>query len=235
MDASGGPRRLYLFRAIDTTTPERDFVAGSYLVQMADGRNVLVDTGPPADMGGPDANVTTALDRLQALGLGPDDIDTVVVTHLDVDHAGVDDAFTKAEHVIQRDHLERARGGHQRFARNRAVWDKDGLRYRTVDGDTDLLPGVRLLATPGHTVGHQSVLLRLPNTGSVLLAIDAVPNQQLFAPDRPQSHFDEDLEQVRASTRKLLQVVEDEDVKLTVHHHDAPQWRTLKLAPDYYD
>ena len=43
-----------------------------------------------------------------------------------------------------------------------------------VDGDTELLPGVTLIETSGHAPGHQSVLVRLPKTGAVLLVIDAV-------------------------------------------------------------
>jgi N-acyl homoserine lactone hydrolase len=49
-----------------------------------------------------------------------------------------------------------------------------------VDGDTELLPGLTLLETSGHTPGHQSVLVRLPQTGPVLLAIDAVVMERFF-------------------------------------------------------
>ena len=48
-------------------------------------------------------------------------------------------------------------------------------RIRLEDGDTELLPGFELTSTSGHVPGHQSVLVRLPKTGAVLLTIDAVP------------------------------------------------------------
>ena len=48
-------------------------------------------------------------------------------------------------------------------------------RIRLVDGDTELLPGLELIETSGHVPGHQSVLVRLPKTGAILLPIDAVP------------------------------------------------------------
>ncbi|MFZ0217006.1 MAG: N-acyl homoserine lactonase family protein, partial [Candidatus Dormiibacterota bacterium] len=236
MDAAEGPRRLYLFRALEASPPGGvEMVAGSYLVTMAGGRQVLVDTGPPRELPGLDAPVTSVLDQLSALGLGPDDIGIVVSTHLDFDHAGWHDAFPNAEHVIQREHLEVARGGHQRFAGGREHWGAPGLHFRAVEGDTDLLPGFRLIATPGHVQGHQSVLLRLPNTGPVLLTVDAVSMQRDFSAERVASPMDENEEQLRESTRKLLEIVDREGVTMTIHHHDAAQWRSLKVAPEFYD
>ena len=52
--------------------------------------------------------------------------------------------------------------------------------------------------------GHQSVLVRLPKTGAVLLTIDAVPQQRSFTPEREAGPLDMDEEMLRASTRKLL-------------------------------
>src|SRR5262249_25188524 len=107
--------------------------------------------------------------------------------------------------------------------------------YRMVDGDTELLPGLTLLETSGHTTGHQSVLVRLPQTGSVLLVIDAVVMQRLFTPDRQAGPLDENEEQLRASTRKLLDVAERERAALVVFGHDGLQWPMLKRAPEYYE
>ena len=86
----------------------------------------------------------------------------------------------------------------------------------------------------GHVRGHQSILVRLPETGPVLLTIDAVPQQSAFTPDRQAGPFDEDEEVLRASTRKLLDLVQREQVKLVVFGHDGEQWQSLKKAPDYY-
>lgn len=88
--------------------------------------------------------------------------------------------------------------------------------------------------TSGHAPGHQSVLVRLPQTGPVLLTIDAVPEQKSFTPDREADPFDEDEEALRASTRKLLDLVRREQVSLIIFGHDAEQWQTLKKAPNYY-
>lgn len=129
------------------------------------------------------------------------------------------------------------RSGYARFAAARAHWDHPTLRYRLVEGDTELLPGLTLLETSGHTPGHQSVLVRLPQTDPVLLASDAVVLQRLFTPDRRAWPDDENEneEQLRASTRKLLDLVEREHIALVVFGHDGKQWQTLKKAPAYYE
>src|SRR2546426_4837007 len=242
--SSETPQRLYLLQLGTSTVPGAgrtlEMVLGCYLVETSDGRHILIDSGLPADAPLPPRAVQSSqgknvIEQLGDLGLRPDDIDTLICTHFDPDHAGYHDAFTKAELIVQREHYDLARSGHRRFAAIRAHWDHPALRYRLIDGDTELLPGLTLLETSGHTPGHQSVLLHLPQTGPVLLAIDAVVLQRLFTPDRRSWPDDDNEEQLRASTQKLLNVVEREHVSLVVFGHDGHQWQTLKKAPSYYD
>ncbi len=214
-------------------------VLGCYLVELSDGRHVLIDTGYPPDVPHPPGAVTenekNVIEHLRDLNLRPDDVDILICTHFDVDHVGYHDAFTRAELVVQREHDELARSGAQRFASARSHWDHPSLHYRLVEGDTELVPGLTLLETSGHTRGHQSVLVRLPRTGPVLLTIDAAMFQSLLTPDRPRTMADDDEAQLRASTRKLLDVIDREQVKLVVFGHDGAQWQGLKKAPEYYD
>jgi N-acyl homoserine lactone hydrolase len=243
--SSATPQRLYLMQLSTTTIPlpagqGLALSSGCYLVQTSDGKNILIDSGLPADYTPPPGtppseNEKNVLEHLADLSLHPDDIDLLVCTHFDVDHAGYNDAFPQAELIVQHKHYELARSGHPRFASARAHWDHPALRYRLIDGDTELLPGLTLLETSGHTPGHQSVLLRLPQTGPVLLAIDAVVLQRLFTPDRRAWPDDDNEEQLRANTRKLLDLVEREHVALVVFGHDGQQWQALKKAPAYYE
>jgi N-acyl homoserine lactone hydrolase len=237
------PRRLYLMPVESIVMPVGGSLYGMvvcYLIQTSDGKNILVDSGIAADYQSPPGtpphtHESTVLTQLADLGLCPDDIDYLVCTHFDVDHAGYHDVFPNAELVVQREHYEVARNGHPRYAAARPHWDHPALRYRLLDGDTELVPGVTLLVTSGHAPGHQSVLVRLPHTGAVVLAGDAVVLQRLFTPDRRAWPLDDDEEQLRASTRKLLDVVEREQVGLVVFGHDGDQWETLKKAPEYYE
>src|SRR5215813_2062231 len=222
---SAAPQRLYLLQLGVTTlpTPRGPLVlsSGCYLIQMDDGGHILIDTGTPADYTSPPGtppaeHEKNVLEHLADLGLRPDDIHTLICTHFDPDHAGYNDCFPQAELIVQRKHYEIARSGHPRYAAIRPHWDHPALHYRLVDGDTELLPGLTLLETSGHAPGHQSVLVRLPQTGPVLLAIDAVMIARLFTPDRPAWPNEDNEAELRASVRKLLDVVERESVKLVV-------------------
>src|SRR4051812_42225917 len=79
-----------------------------YLLRLRDGEHVLVDTGCPREaIDDPEAHFVVTKEshvvgRLAALGLAPEDVRTVVVSHLDPDHAGANDEFAHADFVIQR-------------------------------------------------------------------------------------------------------------------------------------
>jgi N-acyl homoserine lactone hydrolase len=231
--------RLYLFQM--ALVPASGIPAVCYLIQTDDGTNVLVDSGLPKGYAAPEMGLRLSegdyiVAQLATLGLAPRDIRYLVCTHFDHDHAGGHDAFFETELVVQRRHYEFARAGaHPRFECVRSHWDHPGLRYRLVDGDTTLLPGVELIETSGHVPGHQSVLVRLPKTGPVLLAIDAVTTAGRFDPEvaAPGPH-DMDLAGVRASTRNLVELARHKGVALVIFGHDAAQWSTLRKAPAYY-
>jgi N-acyl homoserine lactone hydrolase len=212
-----------------------------YLIRTDDGTNVLVDTGYPRDRAGAwrsDPSEMIQLEprqdivhQLRNAGLEPDDISIVVCSHLDPDHSGNHDAFPSAEFVVQRSHHDLARSGAvARIERCRSRWDRPELRYRLIDGDCELLPGVELIESSGHVLGHQSVLVRLPDTGSVLLAVDAIPDAAACDPGtRPIYPFDLDEDATRGSTAKLMRIARERRAHV-LHGHDAVQWGRLRAA-----
>lgn len=230
--------KLYLFQVATLIRPPMNTPVLCYLVQTNDGKNILIDSGLPEHLEVPPGFPTlhlrqNVIEQLALLDLQPQDIHMLVCTHFDTDHAGRHTTFSQAEMVIQRSHYEHGLS-QPRFAATRAQWDHAGARYRFVDGDCELLPGLELIATDGHCRGHQSVLARLPQTGPVLLAIDAVPTEKDFTPVRQASSVDENEEQLRASTQKLLALVQREQIALVIFGHDDQQWQKLKKAPAYY-
>ncbi len=79
------------------------------------------------------------------------------------------------------------------------------------------------------------MLLRLPQTGAVLLTVDAVPFAAGFNRDKQDDGTNPDAEAIHASTLKLLDLVEREHVALVIFGHEEAQWKTLKTAPAFYD
>ena len=228
-------KRLYLMQV--GSMPEYQIPIVCALVQTDDGQNILIDTGLPdpiPEEASDFKNGQDVIEQLASIGLTPDDIGTVISTHYDIDHAGRHAAFTKAQYVVQRvHHLDAA--SNPRFAPLRPQWDQPLERIRLVDGDTALLPGLTLIETSGHVPGHQSVLLQLPKTGAVLLTIDAVAFSKDFTRDGQDDPSNPDAEAVRASTIKLLNLVQDEQIKLVVFGHDQAQWEALNKLPEYYE
>jgi len=228
-------KRLYLMQV--GSVPEYQIPIVCYLVQTGDGKHILIDSGLPEiipeDASGFE-NGQDVIEQLASLGLQPDDIDTVISTHYDIDHAGRHAAFTQAHYVVQRvHHLDAA--SNPRFAALRPQWDQPMARIRLVDGDTELLPGLELIETSGHVPGHQSVLVRLPKTGAILLTIDAVSFGEGFTRDKQDDGSNPDAAAIRASTIKLLDLVEREHIGLVIFGHDKEQWETLKKAPEFYE
>lgn len=117
--------------------------------------------------------------QLRNLGFTPEDVTHVVYSHFHLDHAGNIRMFPKARHVVQKAELKTA-WWPEKFQRAAYVLkDYDGTRdydFVQLEGDFDLFGdgSLLLLDTQGHTQGHQSLQVNLKNTGTVLLAADAV-------------------------------------------------------------
>lgn len=233
---TNSPVRLYLIQV--AALPPAGVPAVCYLVQTGDGKNILIDSGLPPNLPSmPDSPMPVmgknVIEQLAQIGIQPNNIHLFVGTHFDIDHAGNNDLFPNTEFIVQRAHYDAALTN-PRFAHSRSHWDQPTLHYRFIDGDTTLVPGVELIETSGHVTGHQSVLVRLPETGSVLLTIDAVREQSRFVPDVQASPMDEDEAALRSSTRKLIDIAGKEHAALVVFGHDAEQWKTLRKLPEFY-
>ena len=227
------PQRLYLMQ-VATLLPDH-LPVPCYLITMSDGQHILVDSGlPPADQIPPEVKAapgSDVIEQLARLDLQPEDIQLLICSHFDVDHRGRNAAFTQAEYIVQKRHYQDALRN-PRFAAVRPQWDQPQARFRFVDGDTVLFPGLELIASSGHVPGHQSVLVRLLHTGAVLLTIDAVFNAGAF---KTSDGVPDGQSESRASIVKLSDLAQRELAALVVFGHDAQQWRDLKQAPDYYD
>ena len=158
------------------------------------GKRVLVETGN-GDKFSPKEKEIYGIDHersisgaLAEIGIAPAAIDVVVLTHLHFDHAGgttrrvpggVEPVFPRARHVVQRREFVAAEHAHERnrasyLAENFAPLAAAGL-LNVVDDATEILPGLRVIPTPGHTPGHQSVIIDGGNGECAVFFGDVVP------------------------------------------------------------
>jgi N-acyl homoserine lactone hydrolase len=126
-----------------------------HVIEHPDGR-VLVDTGM-TELHPAVADMDPRLRPLDEQGFDLASIDAVVNTHLHFDHCGGNVLFPGVPVYVQRQELEDAR--QQENYTIRAWVDAPGVTYVPVDGEHELLPGVRLLPAPGHTRGTQVVVV----------------------------------------------------------------------------
>jgi glyoxylase-like metal-dependent hydrolase (beta-lactamase superfamily II) len=225
------------------------FHAGCYLIRTRT-RAILVDTGiGPASLGmakllGTEGHLP---ERLRSAGVSPEDIDTVVFTHLHPDHVGWN--------LEQDGGHYRPTFPHARYVAHRADWDKvhrvevqrelaniaPGYVEQTLtpleslgvldlaDGDRILSQEVTALHTPGHTPGSMSVLVASKGEQAILVGDTIGHPAQVEHPDWCVIH-DMDCSQAERIRRQLLDRIEAEGLLLSANHFPEPGFgRVVRL------
>jgi glyoxylase-like metal-dependent hydrolase (beta-lactamase superfamily II) len=171
-----------------------------------DGTTVLVDTGlgpaPRAFMPSAGAWLLTELTRA---GSSPEDLDLVVHTHLHVDHVGWD-AFPNARYVVSGDEwsyfMSEDSLAQRPHLRDRVEPLRDAGSVVLVEEELEIVSGVRLVPTRGHTPGHASVFVESEGEELVVLGDVVVHELQLADPDLV--YVSDDDPELSAATRKQL-------------------------------
>ena len=169
---------------------------------------------------------------LATIGMTPADVAVVVQSHLHFDHAGGLDQLTHAPVYVQRKELAHAYdpSDDQRDIYVREDFDV-GCDWREVDGDLDLYGDglIRIIATPGHTPGHQSLLVRLPGQTVFLLAdaaylVDKMRMRRLpMVLTSPEEML---------ATWDRLEAIEREEDALLLATHEIDYLTRFRMAPD---
>jgi N-acyl homoserine lactone hydrolase len=168
------------------------------------------------------------LASLAAIGVKPADVRYVAISHVHPDHAGNVDEFPDATLIIQK-----------------AEWDYAttlpqkpfSLEHKTqlIEGDKDLFGdgSLTMLSTPGHTPGHQSLLVHLKKTGDVVLSGDLVHFESNWN-NRRVPEFNYDKAQSSASMEKIARVLQERHAQLWINH-DKPWSDARRHAPEFYE
>jgi 4-pyridoxolactonase len=145
-----------------------------------DNNRILVDTGigelPPQYKKYYEIDRSTSLEKeLKNMSLSVDDISIVINTHLHFDHTGNNALFKKAIHITQKDELDYALNPKQRFMRGGYIKESlEGYSFKTIQGKYELEEGITMIPTPGHTVGHQSVVVNYQSE-NIIFCGDVAP------------------------------------------------------------
>ncbi|QDW38398.1 N-acyl homoserine lactonase family protein [Bradyrhizobium sp. KBS0727] len=170
----------------------------------------------------------TLVAQLDQLGVKPADLKGMAVSHTHPDHVGNVELFPATMLFVQKAEYDWPGPNNQpRFKPEHPV--------TKVEGDHDVFGdgSVTILSTPGHTPGHQSLLVKLPKTGAVVLSGDAVhfkgnwDNRAV-----PTINFNKD--QTLASMQKISETLTKEKAQLWINH-DKAQRDGLKMSPEFYD
>jgi glyoxylase-like metal-dependent hydrolase (beta-lactamase superfamily II) len=218
------------------------------VVATIDGRNVLVDTGYGSKL--PEKqqrNLTSEpgdplLRNLKEAGFEPEDIDVVVFSHLHFDHAGggtrtneageIVPSFPNAEYIAQRREWVMATSG---LPELRGAYPQENLlplqasgQLRLIDGNVEIMPGLRSVVTGGHTEGHQALLFE--SAGQTAVFLGDICSSRMHLPVLWCMAYDTNLMQTRRIKADLLGEIADNDW-LALLDHD-PDYAAVRLSRD---
>jgi len=181
-------------------------IAQHFFLVRGEGRTILVDTGiDHLEQYLSEEQISrfgiapsrTTLELLQDVGVPPDDIDTLILTHLHFDHYPNARLFTKARIIVnRREYLSVLLPEFRRYAprvgfpRGVFAWlvDEAWERLELVEGDCEIFPGLRCLWTGGHSPGHQIVTVET-SEGLVIIPGDLIYMYENIEADIPIGYY----------------------------------------------
>jgi N-acyl homoserine lactone hydrolase len=198
-----------------------------YLIQHK-GTNFLWDTG---------LSVANPLSKqLQELNIKPEDIDYLGISHFHFDHTGNMNLFSGSKILIQQEELDAAYSDKaESYNFSPASYSKiEKHQYITLNGDHDVFGDGRVVIkrAVGHTPGHQSLFVDLPETGPIMISGDQTHFRKNWKHDRiPAFNFDK--EQSAKAIADIKAFIKVKKAQFWIKH-DKEQNATIKHSPAFY-
>jgi 4-pyridoxolactonase len=165
----------------------------------------------------------------------PSDVTTLVNSHLHFDHVGGNKHLTDGSVVVHEKELEQARDCQpfERFGYSDHSWDYEGARFKAISGDVELARGLQLFETPGHTIGHYSLLVTPDSGRPMVFAFDVVYTAEALEKGvQPGFHYDPVAGVSSIERVKQMAAEHEADIFFS---HDMDAWNGYKHAPDFYE
>lgn len=248
-------KKLYFLPAgycyLDQSAVNRNLISGSlvkmqiwtFLLETTDGP-ILIDTGmPDSFIHNPnyykgtrrEGRVVPAMTEndsilavLKRVGYRADDIQLLISSHLHLDHAGGNGHFRNSPILIQRAEYDAAMSNDDYSPQECRLPD---LKYQIINGDYEVAPRVNILFTPGHSPGHQSVLITTEASGPVLLTIDVAYTRENFENGVP--FLSSDPELATKSIQRMHELIKEVRPSVVFFGHDEVQARECRVFPDF--
>ena len=214
----------------------------AYLIRTEEG-NILFDSGvdhddlPYLTSIGKELKVREEdllLTRLQEAGVSPEEINFVFQSHLHWDHSGLLRYFPKAKIIVQRQEYGYAINPPpfaEAFYRCH-YYNSPNLNWQIIDGDESLIPGITAIFTQGHTPGHQSLMVDLPESGTLILTGDCAFISENIEREIIPGLFVDPLQALH-SLKKLKNLARITNGQI-LYSHSMEQLETLKKPPEFY-
>jgi 4-pyridoxolactonase len=173
--------------------------------------------------------------QLELAGFSTDDVVAMVNSHLHFDHCGGNKHLTRATTFVHELEVREARSPEPFEVLGYAdrSWDHPGASFELLSGDVTLADGVHLFHTPGHTIGHYSLLVEVEGLERPLLFMaDVAYTPDAYARDHQAGFHHDPVAGVR-SIRRVKRIAREWNAEI-FFTHDMDVFRTYKLAPDAY-
>jgi glyoxylase-like metal-dependent hydrolase (beta-lactamase superfamily II) len=180
------------------------------------------------------------LKQLELTGTTPEEIKTVVLSHLHLDHAGNTYLFRHADFYVHKRDYDYGKflvnsspnpNDHGAYVKADLEIPKNKLVF--IDSDFELTKDIKLISLPGHTPGVLGLMVHLEKEGTLIFPADCIYTKENYGPPVKMSGIVYDSISFKDSIEKIRSLQKRYNAQV-MFSHDMPFFKTLKLAPQYY-